>query len=115
MKLVVNAARSAFDVLIGRPSKWGNLWSHRTTTKALFLVATRKEAIDKYEAWIRVQPHLIADLHTLRDQVLGCWCRPEPCHGDVLLALIEELCVSCDRRLRVKDDVRCADCLENDE
>jgi hypothetical protein len=115
MKLVVNAARSGYDVLIGRPSKWGNIYSHRTDTKAKFLVSTRQEAIEKYEVWLRAQPHLIAELHTLRDKVLGCWCRPETCHGDVLLKLIDELCVSCDKRLRedVGDGARCAICLED--
>lgn len=113
MMLVVNCTRSAYDVLIGRPSQWGNPYSHRADTKAKFRVATRQEAIDAYEKWIRTQPHLIARLHTLRDKVLGCWCRPEACHGDVLIKLIAELCVDCDKKLRVPDrghGVRCLDC-----
>jgi len=31
------------------------------------------------------------DLLKLDGKILGCWCKPEPCHGDVLLKLIEEL------------------------
>lgn len=116
MSLVVHCARSAFDVLIGRPSKWGNPFSHRADTKARFRVATRQEAIDRYAEWIREQPHLIAALHELRGKVLGCWCRPEACHGDVLLALVEELCVDCARRLRdarLGTGVRCLPCYQN--
>lgn len=115
MNLVVNCTRSAYDVLIGRPSKWGNPYSHRADTKAKFLTKTRQEAIEKYEAWIRTQPHLIAMLHELRDKVLGCWCRPEACHGDVLIKLIGELCVDCDRRLRdnrVGQGIRCYECFQ---
>lgn len=37
------------DVLyIGRGSKWGNQYSHKEGTKALYKVATRAEAIQKY-------------------------------------------------------------------
>ena len=31
------------------------------------------------------------DLLKLDGKILGCWCKPESCHGDVLLKLIEEL------------------------
>jgi hypothetical protein len=30
------------------------------------------------------QPALIAALGELRGKVLGCWCKPALCHGDVL-------------------------------
>lgn len=29
-------------------------------------------------------------LRVLRGQRLGCWCAPEPCHGDVLVRLLAE-------------------------
>jgi hypothetical protein len=28
------------------------------------------------------------DLEVLRGKTLGCWCKPEPCHGDVLVELL---------------------------
>ena len=28
-------------------------------------------------------------LDELKDKVLGCWCHPELCHGDVLVELIK--------------------------
>lgn len=28
----------------------------------------------------------------LKDKVLGCWCKPLSCHGDVLVELIEIYC-----------------------
>ncbi len=91
MSLVVHCGRSAYDVYIGRPSKWGNPWSHRPGTLARFRVATRDEAIRKYEEWVRAQPMLMAALPELWGKVLGCWCRPEACHGDILLKLLKEL------------------------
>ncbi len=91
MSLVVHCGRSGYDVYIGRPSKWGNPFSHKAGTLARFRVATRDEAIRQYEEWIRQQPLLMAALPELSGKVLGCWCRPEACHGDVLLKLLEEL------------------------
>jgi hypothetical protein len=30
---------------------------------------------------------LINDIHELRGKDLVCWCKPDPCHGDLLLRL----------------------------
>lgn len=85
MKYVVHWKKSAFDVYIGRPGPWGNNFSHLLSTQAKFKVATRDEAIEKYEAWVLEQPDLIERIKKeLRGKVLGCWCKPRRCHGDVL-------------------------------
>ena len=31
---------------------------------------------------------LINDLHELDGKILGCWCKPKPCHGDVIAELV---------------------------
>ncbi len=92
MEVVVHCKKERFDVYIGRPSKWGNPFTHikDKETKAEFVVASREEAISKYREWILTQPALLKDLHELKDKILGCWCRPKSCHGDVLIELIEE-------------------------
>ena len=87
---VVHNKREPFDVYIGRPSKWGNPFSHKDGTLAEFRVATRDEAVDAYAVWIETQPELLDSLGELRGKVLGCWCAPQRCHGDVLLALANE-------------------------
>ena len=51
---------------------------------------TRQEVIDKYEKWIVTQPELMNSLHELKGKDLVCCCKPLPCHGDVLLRLVEE-------------------------
>lgn len=79
--------REPHDVYIGRPSKWGNPFSHLPGTLAQYRVASRDEAVDAYAVYICETPRLLADLHELRGKVLGCWCAPKRCHGDVLLAL----------------------------
>jgi len=79
---VVHCKRDNFDIYIGRPSKWGNPFS-------IGKDGTRQEVIDKYEKWIINQPTLMKSLHELQGKILGCWCHPQPCHGDVLIKLTE--------------------------
>ena len=80
---VVHCKREPFDVYIGRPSKWGNPFS-------IGKDGTREEVISKYEAYIMSQPNLITDLEELKGKVLGCWCAPLACHGDILKIMIED-------------------------
>jgi hypothetical protein len=90
---VVNKRREAFDVYIGRGSKWGNpyrIGEH----------GTRDDVIQLYRAHMLTSPTLLADLHELANKRLGCFCAPLPCHGDVLKQLVRErvsarYCVDC--------------------
>lgn len=64
-------------------------------------VATREESVTCFEAWLRgeafedVEPErrqwILEHLHELRDQVLGCHCKPLACHGDILAKFADEL------------------------
>jgi hypothetical protein len=63
-----------------KASRWGNPFK-------IGRDGTRDEVIEKYRAWIVDQPELMRDVATLHGQVLGCWCAPEPCHGEVLAEL----------------------------
>lgn len=47
--MVVHHKRAPYDVYIGRPSAWGNQFSHLPASAAEWRVATRDEAIRKYE------------------------------------------------------------------
>ncbi len=77
---VVHCKRAEFDVYIGRPSKWGNPF-------VIGRDGTREEVMKKYRNWILRTPRLLADIGELRGKVLGCWCKPLACHGDVLSEL----------------------------
>lgn len=56
--------------------------------------------LELYEQHVRSHPELMAALHEIDDQVLGCWCHRMPttwspgellrCHGDVLIKLRKE-------------------------
>lgn len=80
MTQVVHCKKASYDVYIGRPSPWGNPF-------AIGPAGTRAQVIAKYRAWIVTQPHLMRRLPELKGKVLGCWCAPEACHGDVLVEL----------------------------
>jgi len=76
-------------VYIGRPSIWGNPFSHRHDSIATTIVSSRDEAIDRYRTWIQTQPFLLRQLPTLKGKTLGCWCKPRSCHGDILAELAD--------------------------
>lgn len=79
------------SVYIGRPSKYGNPFSHLENTKAAYKVATREEAVRKYEEWILNNPVLLEQAKIeLKGKDLICWCRPAACHGDVLIKLVND-------------------------
>lgn len=74
-------------VYVGRPSKFGNPFSHLTNTRlAQWKTATREEAVTRYREWLLGQPELVAAVKAeLRGKDLVCWCAPKACHADVLL------------------------------
>lgn len=85
---VVHCKREAFDVYIGRPSKFGNPWR-------VMGEASRAHAIERYEEYVRKgiarDPKGREAIKALYGKTLGCWCAPKPCHGDVLLKIAAEL------------------------
>ena len=78
---VVHCEHEKYDVYIGRPSKWGNPFSEGKD-------GTRAEVIEKYREYIMSNKELLDQLDELEGKVLGCWCKPLPCHGDVFVELI---------------------------
>lgn len=58
--------------------------------------ADRQQVISQFEAWLRLDaPNARAVVERIRqlpeDAVLGCWCAPRPCHGDVIVKIWKEL------------------------
>jgi hypothetical protein len=76
----VHCKRERHHVYIGRPSKWGNPFVVRKH-------GTREQVIERYERWLLGNDALMAALPELRGKVLGCWCAPRACHGEVLVRL----------------------------
>ena len=90
--MVVHCKREPFDIYIGRGrgSAWGNPFTWKGNTLAEFIVP-QEEVLKRYEEWLLGQPMLVARVKSeLRGKVLGCWCAPGPCHGDVLARIANE-------------------------
>lgn len=92
LPVLAHCQREYYDIYIARPSKWGNPYSHLPSDKCVaeYQVASRKEAIEMYEKWIRQQPELMAAIPELIGKRLGCWCGAKACHGHVLIKLVKE-------------------------
>jgi hypothetical protein len=46
------------------------------------------ESLILYEEHVK-NSSLVNDLEELRGKELGCWCKPNRCHGDILVKLLE--------------------------
>jgi hypothetical protein len=91
MTKVVHCKKESYDVYIGRPSKWGNPFSHLDVSHAKYKVATREESIQKFEEWFLSQPELVEQARKeLKGKTLACWCKPLSCHGDIIAKIIDK-------------------------
>jgi len=81
MTKVVNLKTEKYDVYIGRGSKWGNPFPMKNRSRK-----ERDRVCDKYEKWFWTTD-LPGQIHELKNKTLGCYCKPERCHGDFLAEL----------------------------
>jgi hypothetical protein len=88
-------SRESFDVYIGNrirfhpqrypQTKWGNPYA-----KDLKKLG-RNKVIKMYKEYIMNKPELLKLIPAeLKDKRLGCWCKPEACHGDILAELTDK-------------------------
>ena len=77
---VVNKYKEKYDVYIGRPSIFGNPFSVKEYG--------REGCIEKYKEYfykrIKEDVKFKEEVLKLKDKVLGCFCKPLACHGDVI-------------------------------
>lgn len=90
--LVVNCQKSFFDVHIGRGSIFGNPhpigWCSKCSD-----IHDRAQCISKFREHFREKlndPNFRAKVESLRGLRLGCFCKPQACHGDVILEYLEK-------------------------
>lgn len=113
----IREVRSGFDVYIGRRClRASDRRCHADSafcnpyTESDRSVGNRERAIELFEALMRrrlagggatglayiggavwTAERWRSELLKLQGKRLGCWCEPDPCHGHVLVRLIEEL------------------------
>lgn len=101
-EFVVHCKKAKFDVYIGRGGDpgvniFGNPFSFKVGTEAEIVVESREACVQAYRDWLagtkwqHVDPDrrkaILKAIPSLKGKVLGCWCSPEACHGDVLAEL----------------------------
>lgn len=74
--------REKEEVYIGRGSKWGNPFY-------VGVDGNRTQVLEKYSAYLQTRQDLLASILELKGKVLGCYCKPQKCHGDTLAALAD--------------------------
>lgn len=81
-----------YDVYIGRGSKWGCPYTiiKDRPTLATEIVDSKEVALSKYKEYVLNSPELLDSLDELEGKTLGCFCKPEKCHGDILLELLSK-------------------------
>lgn len=120
MTTVVHIKKHQWDVKIDRSTRFGNPFTHIADrqTKALMTVDNIGVALDYYRALMEdgkiflesigvysgtdlfdrlmeVRDYTMSNLHKLKGKRLACWCKDKPtkpCHGDILVELVNKYC-----------------------
>jgi hypothetical protein len=97
---VVNLYKEPYDVYIGRPGKgkdgyFGNPIS--CGEECPVCAQTHQlpgDTLVCYKEYLLARtaedPEFFYHVMNLHDKVLGCFCKPKPCHGDVLVEFIHD-------------------------
>jgi hypothetical protein len=83
---VVNKYKEPYDVYIGRGTVWGN--PHPISDKVSRLQACLLY-IDTFISKVKSGEITYEMVLGLQDKRLGCFCRPEACHGLVILKAVK--------------------------
>ncbi len=97
---VVNLKNEKYDVYIGRGGtfdKYGTLTSSPLLNPYRIKNRTRKEVLGLYQTFFDKQINENPIIHyglfigtfkqyleSIKDKVLGCWCKPLDCHGNII-------------------------------
>ena len=84
---VVNLRKEKYTHYIGRGSVFGNPFK-------IGKDGTREEVIEKYQYYL-IRPEAMGILDRIydlpEDAILGCYCKPKACHGDIIIKIWKEL------------------------
>jgi hypothetical protein len=90
---VVNLYKEPYDIYIGRPGKgvsgyFGNPIPLRPGD-------SRGSTLDRFREYfftrLEQDPEFKAHIMTLKGKTLGCFCHPNPCHGDIIADYLNNL------------------------
>ena len=76
-------------IYIGRANKYLNINASKWANPFSVEKYGREKALEMYENYIR-ESDLLKEIKELKGCILGCWCAPKKCHGDILIKLMNE-------------------------
>ena len=79
---VVNIRNEPCEVYVGRGEPLGNPFSSPRD-------GTREECIAMFRQYAEARPELMKLIRACRGKVIGCYCKPKACHGDVIAELAD--------------------------
>jgi hypothetical protein len=101
---VVNIRTKKCTTYIGRSNDsmhFGNPFGIKKSKFSVIAVGSLSEALMAFNDWLDgsrfsdVEPErrrwILDNLETLRNQTLGCFCKPSACHGDIYRVKLGEL------------------------
>lgn len=89
---VVNLKHEEYDVYIGRPGKGLSSDFGNPFPVPMYTIFRSLQLYEQYtRAKLVSDPTFKAKLMDLKGKRLGCFCKPNICHGDVLVKIIDEL------------------------
>ena len=91
---VVNLKKELYDIYIGRTQ---HIYHYGNPFK-IGPDGTRTVVIKKFDLWLRgvaykdTEPKrlkwILKTIESLRGKKLGCYCKPEACHGDIYIKIL---------------------------
>jgi hypothetical protein len=78
---VVNKQHEPYDIFIGRGSIFGNPFE-------IGIDGDREQVIKRYQHWFNMLTRdeaFVDQVLRLEGKTLGCFCVPQPCHGEVIV------------------------------
>lgn len=81
-KSVYIGRNMSFYIKGATQSKWANPFTVKKYGPS--------KCLKLYRKYIKKTPELYDNLEELLGKELGCFCHPDPCHGDVLVELLKE-------------------------
>lgn len=83
-----NKYKEQYDVYIGRPSIYGNPFQ-------IGKDGNRQDVVNKFRNYfytkIEFDENFKKQVLTLRGKRLGCFCKPNECHGDIICEYLNKL------------------------
>jgi hypothetical protein len=80
-----------YDVYCGRPSIWGNPFSHKDSKIASYKTNNKEESLKKHKEWLETNEYLLSKLIELSGKRLACFCKSnQKCHVDNLIEKFKE-------------------------